>query len=979
MAINAGQAVGYLDLDFSRFSNGLRTAQSQLRTFGDDSLSAGQKFTSVGQGLKTVGSTLSKAVTVPLLAAGIASTKTAVDFESAFAGVKKTVNATDEELSKLEKGIRSMAKEMPTAATEIAGVAEAAGQLGIKTPNILDFTKTMVMLGDSTNMSAEEAATSLARLANITGMSQTDFDRLGSTIVALGNNLATTESEITAMGLRLAGAGSQVGMTEAQIMSFAGALSSVGIEAEAGGSAFSKVMIDMQLSAEKGGKKLQQFASVAGMSSSEFKKAFEKDATSAILAFIKGLGDAESKGQSAIGILDKMGIREVRLRDALLRAAGASDVFSEALEIGTQAWDENTALTNEANQRYETMASKMAMLKNKLVDIGITIGNALMPFVENLVTKIGDLADWFSNLDSSTQGVILTIAGVVAAIGPALMIIGQMSIGIGALIGFFGKAKLAIAAFGTALKTNLISMLISANMFISTTIIPALTSLGTFITGTIIPALTATAVTIGTVTIPVWAVIAAIGALIAIGVLLYKNWDTVKAKCSEVWNNIKETLLSTWESVKTSTIEAWENIKTSLLNTWESIKTTTIDTWNNIINFLSQIWLNIVTAIQPFTDFVKEIISMTWNFIKDTTTSIWESIRGIIESVWNFILSIINLGAALIELAITVAWTSIKTITTTIWEGIKQVIQAVWDFLKPYISAAVNAISTGLTTAWNFIKNTAITVWTAIRDFLVNIFNNIKNTITTVWNSIKSFISNVWNNIKATTQSVWNSIKSSITSAVNSIKSVISTVFNAIKTFIQTAVNRWKSIIQTVWNAIKNVVSTGANAVKSTISRVFSTLQNILTAPFRAAQTVISNILGGITGAINKVTGGIKKVTNLFRSVDNQQLEQENIPTGYNEVDYSKVRFSYAKAKQTSISDVIAKNNSMVETLNNFKKDLEVTGKNNQNGNTNLESTYNINLNIDKMVNTDNKSIEDIADELAFYLRRKNIALGGVR
>lgn len=901
MAINAGTAIGYLDLDTSKFGNALKTAQKQLSSFSKDSLSAGQKFTSVGQGLKTVGSTLSKAVTVPLLAAGIASTKTAVDFESAFAGVKKTVDATDTELAKLEKGIRSMAKEMPTAATEIAGVAEAAGQLGIKTPNILDFTKTMVMLGDSTNMSAEEAATSLARLANITGMSQKDFNKLGSTIVALGNNMATTESEITAMGLRLAGAGSQIGLTEAQTMSFAAALSSVGIEAEAGGSAFSKVMIDMNLATEKGGKKLEQFAKVAGMSASEFKTAFEKDATGAILSFIKGLGDAESKGQSAIGILDKMGISEVRLRDTLLRAAGASDVFSEALEIGTQAWDENTALTNEANQRYETMASKMAMLKNKLVDIGITIGNALMPFVESLVTKIGELADWFSNLDGTTQGVILTIAGVVAAIGPMLIIIGQMSIGIGALIGFFGKAKLAIAAFGTVLKTNLISMLISANMFISTTIIPALTSLGTFITGTIIPALTATAVTIGTVTIPVWAVIAAIGALIAIGVLLYKNWDTVKAKCSEVWNGVKEIFLSTWES----------------------IKTTTINTWNNIINFLSQIWSNIVTTIQPFTDFVKEIISMTWDFIKSTTASIWESIKGIIESVWNFILSIINLGTALIELTITVAWTSIKTVTTTIWEGIKHAIQAVWDFLKPYITTAVNAITTGLTTAWNFIKNTAIIVWTAIRDFLVNIFNNIKNTVTTVWNAIKSFISSAWNSIKSTTQSVWNSINSFIASAVNSIKSVISTVFNAIKSFIQTVVNGWKNVIQTAWNAIKNVVSIGANAVKSTISRVFSTIENILTAPFRAAQSVISGILGGITGAINKVTSGIKKVTNMFRSIDNQQLEQENIPTIYDEVDYSKVKFSYAKARQTSISDVVAKNNSMIDIIKKLKGSIE--------------------------------------------------------
>ena len=325
MAISAGQAVGYLDLDFSGFSSGLRTAQAQLRTFSDTSLSASQRFTNVGRGLKAVGSSMSKYVTVPLLAVGIGASKAAIDFESAFAGVKKTVDATNKELSKLEQGIRNLAKEMPTAATEIAGVAEAAGQLGIQTPNILDFTKTMVMLGDSTNMSAEEAATSLARLANITGMSQNDFDKLGSTIVALGNNLATTESEITAMGLRLAGAGSQIGMTEAQTMSFAAALSSVGIEAEAGGSAFSKVMIEMQLATEKGGDSLQNFAKVAGMSSAEFSKAFKEDAPSAIMAFIEGLGSAEERGLSAIGILDDMGISEVRLRDTLLRAAVASD------------------------------------------------------------------------------------------------------------------------------------------------------------------------------------------------------------------------------------------------------------------------------------------------------------------------------------------------------------------------------------------------------------------------------------------------------------------------------------------------------------------------------------------------------------------------------------------------------------------------------------------------------------------------------
>lgn len=151
----------------------------------------------------------------------------------------------------LESGLRDLAKQLPSSHSEIAKVAEAAGQLGIKTQNVKSFTKTMIDLGESTNMSAESAATSLARFANITQMSQKDFDKLGSAIVDLGNNYATTESEITEMALRIAGAGKQVGMSQGDILGFATALSSVGVEAEAGGSAISKVMVQMQLAVEK--------------------------------------------------------------------------------------------------------------------------------------------------------------------------------------------------------------------------------------------------------------------------------------------------------------------------------------------------------------------------------------------------------------------------------------------------------------------------------------------------------------------------------------------------------------------------------------------------------------------------------------------------------------------------------------------------------------------------------------------------------
>lgn len=318
--------------------------------------------------------------------AGMA-TKAGIEYESAFAGVKKTVNASKKEFDHLSDGIRNLAKHMPESAAEIAHVAEAAGQLGIEKKSILSFTKTMTQLGDATNMSSEEAADSLARIANITGMSQKNFGRLGSTVVALGNNLATTEKEIVAMSMRIAGAGHQVGMHESQITSFAAALSSVGIEAEAGGTAFSSLMSKMNLAVSKGGQQLGQFAKVAGLSADEFKSKFKQDASGAILSFIQGLGKIKEQGGSAIKTLDDMGLSDIRMRDALLRASGASDVFTKALKLGSSAWEENTALTNEVKNRYGTLESRLKMLKNTAVDFGIEMYHSTKGPLNSAVTS----------------------------------------------------------------------------------------------------------------------------------------------------------------------------------------------------------------------------------------------------------------------------------------------------------------------------------------------------------------------------------------------------------------------------------------------------------------------------------------------------------------------------------------------------------------------------------------------------------------
>ena len=392
----------------------------------------------VAEGAQTFGNKASQAfgaVHEAIVAAGIATAlkeayeyfadcaQASMDFESAMTGVAKTTDLTDDELSAMSDAIKEMSTEIPATTEELAAIAESAGQLGIHKESLLDFTEIMAMLGTSTNMTADEAATSLSRLANITGMSQEDFDRLGATIVDLGNNLATTEKEIVDMSMRIAGAGAQVGMTEAEIMSFSGALSSVGIEAEAGGSAFSTLISNMSLAVQQGGDGLEQFADVAGMSASEFAAAFEEDAAGAIIQFIQGLGNMESEGRSAIAVLDDMGLSDIRMRDALLRAAGASDVFTNALQIGSNAWDENTALVNEATKRYATTQSQLTMMQNAYKNLKVAIGDAYTPALQkaySVGTQVLNAVSQFVKQNPALVNAITAFVGVLGLVVAAL-------------------------------------------------------------------------------------------------------------------------------------------------------------------------------------------------------------------------------------------------------------------------------------------------------------------------------------------------------------------------------------------------------------------------------------------------------------------------------------------------------------------------------------------------------------------------------
>jgi len=376
--------------------------------------------------------------------------KQAIDYEKAIAGVRKTTDPTTAQLQEFSLGFRKMSTEIPVAAKELANMGQMAGQLGIRNDNLLTFVETMAKLQTATNIIGEEGAADLAKFMNIMGTSQDRVSNLGSTLVELGNHFATTERDILDMGKNLAGAGRQIGLSESAVLGIATALSSVGIEAEKGGSAFSKVMIKMALAVDSmdtsAGSKLSEFAGVAGMTAESFANMFKSHPEQAIAAFVEGLGTASEKGETAIGILQEMGIKEVRLRDTLLRAGGAYKLFNEAVNMGNKAFKENTALQHEFNIFNETTASKLERAKNKMTDLAIEAGGKLLPVIADLLGKSGYVVDGikgliegFSNLPEPMQKTAFALTAIGLAGGPVLGVIGQATNTIGLFTGGIGS------------------------------------------------------------------------------------------------------------------------------------------------------------------------------------------------------------------------------------------------------------------------------------------------------------------------------------------------------------------------------------------------------------------------------------------------------------------------------------------------------------------------------------------------------------
>lgn len=433
---------------------GVRESTSAYQGLASQLKDTGKGIKEVGENIDTITKPIQYASTA-LAAGGVASAKFAIDFEDSFAGVKKTVDATPEQLSKIKQGIIDLSTTgidgrgaIPQTTTELNELAAAGGQLGISQENIIDFTEVMAQMGSATNLVGEEGAATLARFMNVMGTSQGEIRNIGSAIVDLGNNSATTESEIAEMALRIGKYGSSVRMSAADVLGYSAALSSLGIEAQMGGSAIGRTWLSIEKAVANGGEGLKAFAKYSGKSAEEFKEQWNTDSSGAFNGLLKGLQSAENLTVA----LDDLGINNTQDIQAMMALVNGYDLVTESVNRSNTAYQENTALQEEFNAKNETTASKLANTKNNIIEAARSIGETMLPSIQDASTTVADFAKGLSQMDDEQKRVVVNTGATVIAIGAISKVSAGAIKGVGGIVEAVGNIKKAFSAGGALAK-----------------------------------------------------------------------------------------------------------------------------------------------------------------------------------------------------------------------------------------------------------------------------------------------------------------------------------------------------------------------------------------------------------------------------------------------------------------------------------------------------------------------------------------------
>ena len=800
------------EAELKRLEQQASTTNATLTKIGD----VGSKLESVGNGITNVGKKVS-VVSAAVTGMGIASVKTAADFESSMSQVQATMGITKDSMSNVNgesvntmEALSDLAKQMGSetafSASECAEALNYLALAGYDTQEMVDTLPTVLNLAAAGNIDLASASDMVTDAMSALGMETSEADTMVDQMAKTASSTNTSVSQLGEGILTIGATAKSIKGGTAELNTALGILANNGIKGAEGGTHLRNVILSLQNPTDKAAACMEQLG--VDVYDSQGNMRSLNDILGDLNTSMEGMTSAE-KTNIISSIFNKTDLSSV---NALLANTG-------------ETWDSlQNSITNSAgaaqqmaDTQLDNLSGQLTILKSALEGLAISIGEALMPMMKNIVSKIQGFVTWLNNLDDGTKQVIVKIGLFVAALGPALVILGT-------LISKVGVAMQAFSKFGLKI-TSLVSKAGGLSGVMS--------KVGTAIMG------------INPVVI---AVVAAIAVLVGAFVHLWNTNEEFRNKITAIWEGLCNFLAPLFEGVFTQIANILEGVLgviTGLLDVfigiftgnwsqvWEGVK----GIFGSVWDFIKNTFTNYMNIIRNVADVVLGWFGTSWNEvwtgIKDFFVNLWTGIVDFFTGLWEGIKNTVQTAIMFIAAILEAAFDIITLPFRFIWENCKEIIIAVWDAIKEKVSGAINAISTVVSTVMNAIKTVFTTVWNAIKTHVTTVVNAVKTVVTTVFNAIKSVATTVWNGIKTAITTVVDGIKSKVSSVFNSVKSTVSSVFNGIKSTATSVWNGIKSAITTPIEAAKNKVKSVVDAIKGFFSGMKISLPHIKLPHFK--------------------------------------------------------------------------------------------------------------------------------------------------
>lgn len=837
MAVDVGSAVGYLDLDISGFLANLKSAQNEADSASKNIASKlGKDFLSGGKTLTSVGTTLTKNVTVPIVGIGTTAVTASSNFESAMSKVSAISGATGSDLDKLNQKAQEMGAKTKFSATESAEAFTYMAMAGWKTEDMLSGINGIMSLAAADGLDLATTSDIVTDALTAFGLSASDSGHFADVLAKASSNANTNVSMLGESFKYAAPVAGALGYSAEDTAIALGLMANAGIKGSQGGTALRGSLTRLIKPTDDAAALMEQYG--LSMTNADGSMKSLGEVMNMLRDKLGGLTEAE-QAQATAQIFGQEAM------SGMLAIINASD--SDYAKLTDAIYDADGAAQQMADTMLDNLSGQLTLLKSALEGLAIQFGEILMPYIEQFVGWLQSLVQKLQEMTPEQKEQIAKWAAFAAAIGPVLVVVGKLITGIGGVISAFGKIPAAISSVKTAF--------------------------------------TAVSTAIGGISAPVVAVVAVIGVLVAAFVNLWKTNEEFRNNITAIWDQVK----ATFDELTSGIVERLNRLGFDFENIGEVLKAV----WEGFCGLLAPVFEGVFQNVANIFDTFVNVFLGTWDFFHALFTGDWEgcwtAAKSVFESIWNGIkdwfTNILNVIKGVLDVVLgwfgtswDACWNGIKSFFEGIWNGIVSFLTGAWNTIKTNVTKAINAVKTVITNVFNAVKTTITNIWNAIKTTITNVWNTIKTTITNVVNSIKTTLTNVWNAIKTTITTVinaikttitnvWNSIKSTITNVVNGIKSTVSSVFNAVKSTVSSIFNSIKSTATSVWNGIKSAITTPINAAKSTVSSVVNSIKSTISSGFNAAKNTVSNVFDSIKNSISNVMETAKDIVR--NAIDN--------------------------------------------------------------------------------------------------------------